>query len=140
MRGCEKSVMGKLVGKRVSELYVSDAEGSLQFISDTGAYVFEVDGDCCSQSWFADITGVDALLGHVVTGVESVTMGDVNDGRSRQEVDELYKVTITTDAGRCDILWRNSSNGFYGGSMIEATGTSRVRLLKFKKITDDWSA
>ena len=54
-----------------------------------------------------------------------------------QECDEAYGYKLTTDKGYADIVFRNSSNGNYGGS---------IELLKRElpegmiAITDDWQA
>ena len=96
-------------------------------------------GDCCSETWFADITGVGALIGGTVQTADEVSMDgyNVEDGRTRQECDEAYGYKLTTDKGYADIVFRNSSNGYYGGS---------IELLKRElpegmiAITDDWQA
>jgi len=41
---------------------------------------------------------------------------ETRDG-TRQEVDEVDFITFVTDKGYFDIEFRNSSNGYYGGSM-----------------------
>lgn len=55
-----------------------------------GAY-----GDCCSETWFADITGLDNLRGQVVIGVRvlDVTLPE-GDLRTRQEEDEVSTDTV----------------------------------------------
>lgn len=73
--------------------------------------------------------------------VEEVDMDgyNVDDGRTRQECDEAYGYKIFTDKGQADIIFRNSSNGYYGGSLngveidIDIPATA-------KEITGDWSA
>lgn len=55
-------------------------------------------------------------------------------------VEELedYGEKLSTQKGVCDIVYRNSSNGYYGGyinKLDEAPDTS-----SFKQITDDWTA
>lgn len=111
--------MKELIGKKVLELRVSDNQDVLAFVTDDGCVAYRVYGDCCSESWFADITGVPALLGSVVTNAETVSMEGYNfeDGRCRQDWDEAYGTKLTTDKGYVDIVFRNSSNGYYGGEM-----------------------
>lgn len=107
----------ELIGKRVDALYL-DADTELYFVTDGGVLAFVAEGDCCSESWFADIVGVKALLGHVVQAADETWLPadyNVDDGRGRQEEDELYGFRLTTDAGYVDFVYRNSSNGFYGG-------------------------
>lgn len=111
----------KLLGLQVTALKVAPDESGLIFETPEGAILWAAYGDCCSETWFADITGVDALLNHVVMSVERVSLEDPaeDDGRGRQEVDQYYGVKIVTNAGYVDIVYRNSSNGYYGGDYEE---------------------
>lgn len=132
--------MKELIGKTVSELRVSDDQSVLAFVHPDGTHTaYATEGDCCSETWFADIIGVSALLGGTVLEVEDVEMpAYVDDGRSRQEVDALYGVKLRTSRGVVDIVYRNSSNGFYGGGIFQLSrGTPLYDLVP---ITDDWSA
>lgn len=129
--------MQELVGKKINAIFV-DAEDQdvLQFKTDGGDVIYEGYGDCCSETWFADITGFDALIGGTVISVETVEMPDPEDGRSRQDYDKVYGYKIITDKGHADIVYRNSSNGYYGGSCDLTTKESN----NMTQITDDWSA
>lgn len=131
--------MKELIGKKISGLRINEDQSILVFDTDQGTVGYETYGDCCSESWFADITGVSAMIGGTVQAVEEVSMYDYNveDGRTRQEYDEAYGYKLTTDKGYADIVFRNSSNGYYGGS---------IELLKrelsegMTAIEDDWRA
>lgn len=119
----------------VKEIFVSAGEGEIRIVTDDGIMGAHAVGDCCSESWFADFTGVDALLNHRVLEVDIVDMEEVSDGRTRQEVDQIYGYKFKTEAGYADLVFRNSSNGYYGGwveaGMAEGATTP---------ITEDWSA
>lgn len=132
--------MQELIGKLIKGIYISEGEEILAFDTDKGVIAYEVEGDCCSNSWFADIVGVSAMIGGRVLEADSMGMPEgynVDDGRTRQEYDEAYGFKIITDKGYADIVFRNSSNGYYGGwcENIGATDISNM-----KPITDDWSA
>ena len=132
------SNMSELVGKTIVGLRVGRGEEVLTFDHPDGTSTsYETDGDCCSETWFADITGVNVLLDHTVLSAESVEMDEVLDGRCRQESDIFYGEKLTTDKGIVDIVYRNSSNGFYGGDIYLYTGKLPDDM---KPITDDWSA
>jgi len=131
--------MNALIGRTVSRLFVSCGEGTLYFDTETGVVSFDTDGDCCSESWFADVTGVDALLGAVVVAVDVMEMPDVTDNRSRQEHDLAYGAQLTTTLGRCVVAFRNSSNGYYGGWITGPIEGTEIPTTA-KEITDDWSA
>lgn len=134
------SVMDTLVGRAVTGLLVSANQHVRAFETDRGIVAFVAYGDCCSETWFADITGVTALLGATVAKTEEVDMPDgynVNDGRGRQEADCAYGYRLTTDRGYVDVVFRNSSNGYYGGSIERHFGDLPSGMVR---ITDDWAA
>lgn len=135
-----------LAGRTVTGLAVEHGEGSLVFTTTTGDVGWGTYGDCCSETWFADVINLAALLNHPVLHVSETWTDDPDDGqRSRQEVDSVGVITITTVGGDCRIEWRNSSNGYYGGS-VELIGgrdtyvehDSMPTLLT--PITHDWRA
>jgi hypothetical protein len=129
----------RLVGKTIRKVFVSDDQGVLWFECADGGFGLETEADCCSETWFADITGFDALPGGVVQSVEELDMTEynVNDGRTRQEYDQAYGFSIKTDKGTATIAYRNSSNGYYGGCLKDSQPSKPDAL---KEITDDWSA
>ena len=53
--------MKELVGKTIQSVLVNADETRMRFVCDDGPVTFEVDGDCCSSSWFADVVGYQAL-------------------------------------------------------------------------------
>jgi hypothetical protein len=130
--------MNELIGKTVTRLRVNEDQSVLAFDHPDGSSTaYATWGDCCSETWFADITGVSALLGARVLEVEAVDLPEVEDNRSRQNYDRFYGVKLRTSKGFVDIVYRNSSNGYYGGGAglyddaIPETMTT---------ITDDWQA
>jgi hypothetical protein len=139
--------MKELIGKTVTGLRINDDQSILTFdtvFETTGAMIaYMAEGDCCSETWFADITGVDALIGGTVTDVSEISMTgyNVDDGRCRQEFDQAYGYKIVTNRGYCDIVFRNSSNGYYGGGVavcdLNHYGAWNKNVVS---ITDDWSA
>lgn len=131
--------MKALIGKTITGLSVSDNQGMLVFDHPNGEEtIFYAYGDCCSETWFADIVGVDALLNATVKTCEEITMGEVADGRGRQKYDQVYCFKLTTNKGNVDVVFRNSSNGYYGGKLQQVTSIPKNK--KFVQITDDWSA
>jgi len=140
--------MNEICGKTIMGLSVSEDEHYLVFHYADGTFdAYEVDGDCCSESWFADIVGVSALIGGKVLEVAEVDMPqeDKPDNRCRQEYDSFYGVKIRTDKGYADIVYRNSSNSYYGGSVFHHSklperDTYTGNKLVWKGITDDWQA
>lgn len=128
-----------LIGRTVFALFVDNVAHTLYFVTECGAYAFEVEGDCCSESWYADILGFDALKGSKIIGVRALSIDCPEDGRTRQESDSAYGVELRTLRGRVTIAYRCSSNGYYGGWMRD--GNELEELPRgLKEITDDWSA
>ena len=138
------SELQELLGRTVTGLYVSDDQSLLVVTTDTGTLTFEAEGDCCSESWFADILGVEALLMHTVAAVEDVPLDDYNvkDGRGRQEEDAVYGHRLTTERGYADIIYRNSSNGYYGGwlNLVSYERDDPQNDARLKRILVDWRA
>jgi len=72
-------------------------------------------GDCCSESWFEQIAGEEALVkGSTLRTIELIDLDKV------MEIDcitviQHYGVKFMTDNGYADVDMRNSSNGYYGG-------------------------
>lgn len=127
-----------LPGRRVLALSVSQDEDYLAIETDAGPIFLCVEGDCCSESWFADIIGVEALLGQVVLTAEPVDLPDQPpDGRCRQEEDAFYGFKVATAKGYCDFIYRCSSNGYYGGWM---SAVATLPDKPFRAITEDWQA
>lgn len=131
-------MMKELIGKTVTGLRVNEDQSVLAFDHPDGTSTsYRTWGDCCSETWFADITGVAALLGGNVLDVEFVDLPVVDDKRTRQESDEFYGVKLKTDKGYADIVYRNSSNGYYGGDIDLYGGALPDGMTA---ITDDWKA
>ena len=129
--------MKELIGKIISGIRVNEDQSVLVFGHPDGTNTIYVTyGDCCSETWFADITGVGALIGGKVLMVEDIAMKSVDDGRTRQEIDEFYGVKIITNKGYADIVYRNSSNGYYGGVIFLYEKLPD----NLTAITEDWSA
>lgn len=131
--------MKQLIGKKIKALAVNKDKSLLSFETENEQVNFSVKGDCCSQSWFADINGVYALLGGTVVNVEEVSMEgyNVEDGRTRQDSDCAYGYKIRTDKGDADVVFRNSSNGYYGGWLYEGPKEAPTGMTSIK---DDWRA
>ena len=141
--------MEHLIGHIIRALYVAPGEEQLAFVTDTATITYGTDADVCSETWFADVLGVNALLGATVTAVEDLQLpagyDAQNDGRTRQEEDDVYGHTIVTDRGRCTVIYRNSSNGYYGGNLtgptiVEPAAAPPSSPVAWRQITDDWSA
>ncbi len=138
MRG---EIVKELIGRKVVAVFVSEGEGCLKFETNKGDVFYEGYGGCCSETWFSDIIGLHSLLGNLVCAVDKAELSDYNeeDGRGRQKWDSVYGFKITSTGGYTDIVFRNSSNGYYGGNAEFCKSVPHG--IKFIKIeSDDWYA
>lgn len=134
--------MKDMLGEYVERVSVNDGERFLMFHNGSATTTYEACGDCCSESWFADITGLDNLRGQTVIGVRILDV-DLPEGdtRTRQESDQVYGYRLSTRKGDCDIIFRNSSNGYYGGELVLVSNAASLSGETFTEIkTDEWSA
>jgi len=117
----DKDLSEALVGKSVKKLYMN--EDYLKFETDQGTFVYGVEGDCCSHSYFYDFYGVKNLfLNGPITEVKEVQL--LPPERKVDQYDEIkvYGYQITTESEifgpvTSVFSFRNSSNGYYGGCM-----------------------
>jgi len=141
-----------LRGRTVTGIAVTRDEGGLILHTDGGDVVWGTDADCCSETWFADIIGLNAILGHEVLAVTLIQPEPgtraADEGRTRQESDTIDGVALITAVGHCEIFWRNSSNGWYGGSIFHVGGEDTPdwypiwapSVDDLIEVTEDWSA
>lgn len=110
-----------LVGKKVKSVSIGERKDVLRFdFEGFGALPLFVSatGDCCSNSWFEHITGIDALVGGTVARVVGRDMPEDSWNVPDQDVlTRYYGWTVETEKGRLDIEMRNESNGYYGGDI-----------------------
>lgn len=120
-----------LVGKTVREIWMN--EDHLKFVTDQGNVIYEVEGDCCSHSYFHDFYGVANVIGREVVAFEQVYLSPGDPGYRREtfedgvgnqdwELVRVYGYRITTEHpafGHVSAVlsFRNRSNGYYGGWM-----------------------
>ncbi|MGU3653607.1 hypothetical protein ACNHQB_19430 [Mycolicibacterium sp. A43C] len=105
-------------------------EDYLKFETDHGNIAFQVYGDCCSHCYFHDFVGVEKLLrGNPVVSVKAISLeredSKIKVNRNDSEEIECYCYEIVTEDPQFGEVtsvfsFRNSSNGYYGGSLENA--------------------
>ena len=146
-----------MTGKEVKRMFIGSFDAqyddrcgsgeSIKFVFNDGTDgYFITDADCCSETWFADIIGVKALLSGRITKEPEFKELETQDQdkRCRQEHDEFYSVEVTTNKGVCVFAFRNSSNGYYGGT-CSYSGKNKFTDFEtndfvWREITEDYSA
>lgn len=112
-----------VLGRVIKAVRRNDAKDLIELETEQGTVIYlSATGDCCSSSWFEHLAGVDALIGEkVLRVVEREMPGCLTDGKDEHGEDheslQYYGWTLETAKGRCDLEMRNSSNGYYGGSI-----------------------
>lgn len=139
----KEELKAKLVGKKVKKIFYN--ESHLKFETDQGNVLFEVEGDCCSHSYFFDFYGVKKLLENgPITDFKEVELkeGDFNYFNGEKDGDSIqcYGYAITTENKELGeqtsvFSFRNSSNGYYGGSLEWRDGGADLEVSP--EITDD---
>ena len=122
-----------LVGKKVIAVSVQDDVAYLVLESGRVA-VLTLEGDCCSSSSFTPegMAAFNELIGATITAVEQ--RGNESPEWQRREeacaarhppsdVDSWHFLVFITDRGHVTIDWRNSSNGYYDGSITPSSQT-----------------
>lgn len=133
----------ELMGEYLTGFYVSDDAQDVALQTSGGnTLVLEVDGDCCSRSWFEEILGLNQLLDAEVITVEEIPMpdppqtADIPDGGDA-EVLQSYGLRIVTNRGAATLVYRNDSNGYYGGYISGAHWVDGVSYSGFRPVTED---
>lgn len=122
----------ELKGCVIEEVHLSTDKTDLYFKVGADKWLkYSADGDCCSSSWFenVDVPSVGKIK---VFEVLKREMPQDSWGLSGHECLAFYGWSLVTDKGYLDIEMRNSSNGYYGGSVCFA-GELSPELDKKKK-------
>lgn len=106
-----------LVGKKVVAVHLASDGGAIKFdVEGHEPIIAHADGDCCSHSWIEYVETPENLLG-TVTAVEDVDLGKPDESNEEHECLRFYGCKIHTERGSSLLDYRNSSNGYYGGSL-----------------------
>lgn len=137
----KNSPFESLIGKTVVSVHMPKGTNAERFVivTDEGEnHTYRVEGDCCSSSWLYRIVGLKYLIGQkVICCVQDISNDvEADDGLCKQEEDSVYSVGLVTASGICEIVHRNSSNGYYGG-MLDRAGDDDG-LAKSPPIESDW--
>lgn len=88
---------------------------------DGGIRRFGVYGDCCSHSWIEHLEMPGPIAGARILSVEdSAPITQDHDQHDDDGEISVYNTSFKTDRGAIVLEFRNSSNGFYGGFLVDA--------------------
>jgi uncharacterized protein (TIGR02996 family) len=124
-----------LIGRTIKQVRFDSNGDCLMIDTDSGSIRYEVEGDCCSESWFYRFLNPENLINEKLLFVMEGRTDDIDpdDGLGRQESESIYGYSLVTAKGICEITFRNSSNGYYGGWMaptqIDTTPNESFQVL-----------
>lgn len=108
--------MTELIGKYIHDVLINPDKTIILFVTDKGKIAYRADGDCCSESWFNHISNFNSIKNwEIITNI--IEREEKDETGTRQEEDKVYGYDLITSKGTCYIEMRNSSNGYYGGSL-----------------------
>lgn len=123
-----------LIGRKVTHIYID--QYYLRFDTEDGpSYTYQVEGDCCSRSYFYDFYGVEKLLENgKITEIKTVELTPTDlSVRDKSDYDEIqvYGYQITTESKEYGEVtsvfsFRNASNGYYGGSINKSISEAPI--------------
>jgi hypothetical protein len=106
-----------MIGKTINKILVADDKLAINFVCDDGEHVAEVDADCCSYTWVENIETPALGYPAKVFSVEDLMLAEDEWDEHLDDLTQFYGCKISTDKGDIVIDYRNSSNGYYGGSL-----------------------
>ena len=109
--------MNILVGKTVTAIYIAEDKEAIRFdVAGEYSIVAKCDADCCSYTWIEHVTLPALGFPFLVLAEKDVEMPE--DMESDGGTIQFYGFALETDKGDFLIDYRNSSNGYYGGSLV----------------------
>jgi len=106
-----------LEGRKILDIKIADDKEAIKFITDQGDVIAKTDADCCSHTWVESIELPAGGFPAQVISAEDLDLNKPNASNDEYECLAFYGFKISTDKGDIIIDYRNSSNGYYGGSL-----------------------
>jgi hypothetical protein len=110
-----------MIGKKLASVVLSDASGRVTFtFADGLERSFDVEGDCCSHSWIEYLEMPGDIAGATLLSVDdSAPITQSHDEHDDDGEISVYNTSFKTDRGEIVLEYRNSSNGYYGGYLVD---------------------
>lgn len=108
-----------LSNKKIVKMQIASDKEALLFVTDNGdELIVRVDADCCSYTWIESVELPALGFPFTVIACDDLDMNKEPLENEEYECLQFYGAKITTDKGDLVIDYRNSSNGYYGGSIV----------------------
>lgn len=118
----DQEIIKKMVGQKIDSICLSPDKKHIVFNFKNGLSIHgSVYGDCCSNSWIEHLEMPENIEGSTLLGVQDSDSIKQNhpehDEENGGDSIEVYNTSFKTDRGEIILEYRNSSNGYYGGSL-----------------------
>lgn len=108
-----------LLNKKIVKMQIASDKEALLFVTDDGQQlIVRVDAKCCSYTWIESVELPALGFPFTVIACDDLDMNKEPLENEEYECLQFYGAKITTDKGDLVIDYRNSSNGYYGGSIV----------------------
>lgn len=104
-----------LIGKTIQS-FKWDKDKIILHFDDGNEITGEAFGECCSITWLESIDLPNNIAGTLIS-IEDIPMPNQPYDKDQYDCLQFYGVKIVTSKGSAVIDYRNSSNGYYGGSI-----------------------
>lgn len=118
--GNEEGIMEKMVGSKVAKVQLLDGGYIIRLFTDRGIFEGVVEGDCCSSTWIENVEYPAFGYPFEIAEVDHKWLPDniPEEDEDNYEVIAYYGISFRGTRGdSLNIDFRNSSNGYYGGSL-----------------------
>ena len=104
--------------KTITGVELAGDKEAIRFLIEGGEpIVAKCDADCCSHTWVEHIELPAMGFPAKVLSVADLDLPGSVEDHPDHDCLQVYGLKITTDKGDLIIDYRNSSNGYYGGSL-----------------------
>ena len=121
----------ELVGQTLTEIRISTDGVYIEFVAPEKVFPYYTEGDCCSRSWIQDIFQPWVLSERPIDSVVETRMA------CGSKYNKFYSLKLKTIKGVCEIVYRNNSNGYYGGDLVPTYEVEDKSQLGRIDLTDD---
>jgi hypothetical protein len=110
-----------MLNRKLAAVSLSADRQCITFVfEDGGTRSFGVEGDCCSSSWIEHLEIPENVAGAKLLSVEdSAPLTQDHDDHDDDGEISVYNTAFRTDRGEVVLEYRNSSNGYYGGYLVD---------------------
>ena len=125
--------MESLVGKTVDEISVSEDKDLIAFQCNATkeVFLFSAYRDCCSKTWIEEVTFDSGFLPAEIDSVKEEEGGSVDHPEHDHLQTYYIRLKSKKDYGNTALItFKNSSNGYYGGSLEKYEGDYNEEKMK----------